>query len=119
MDGSHHVNLNSIIYKKGSIQRTKIESPFLAVKDFNTNFVQFLDFYWCSMLLLVTCKSALLRLQFPMCMNMHLKRFCVDEMLCMKGYNLWKSGQWLPEPEFWNEKLEGAIKKPIQLECLD
>ena len=54
-----------------------------------------------------------------MCMNMHLKRFCVDEMLCMKGYNLWKSGQWLPEPEFWNEKLEGAIKKPIQLECLD
>ena len=42
MEGSHHVNWNSIIYRKGIIHRTEIERPFLAGKGFNTNLVQFL-----------------------------------------------------------------------------
>ena len=60
MEGDRHVNRNSITYRKGAIQRTEIERPFLAVKGFNTNLVQFLNFYWHIMLLLVTCMSALL-----------------------------------------------------------
>ena len=42
MEGSHHVNWNSIIYRKGTIHRTEIERPLLAGKSFNTNLVQFL-----------------------------------------------------------------------------
>ena len=30
--GSHHVNWNSIIYRKGVILKTEIKRPFLAVK---------------------------------------------------------------------------------------
>ena len=39
MEGSHHVNLNSIIYRKAAIHITEIEKPFLATKSFNTNLV--------------------------------------------------------------------------------
>ena len=42
MKGSHHVNWNSIICRKGSIHRTEIERPFLAGRGSNTNLVQFL-----------------------------------------------------------------------------
>ena len=45
MEGSHHVNSNSIIYRKRAIHKTEIEMPFLAVKGFNTNLVQFLPLY--------------------------------------------------------------------------
>ena len=36
------------------------------------------------MLLLVTCMSALLQAQFPTCMDVHLKQFCMHEILCTK-----------------------------------
>ena len=42
MEGSHHVNWSSIIYRRGAIHRTEIERPFLAGKDFKTNLEQFL-----------------------------------------------------------------------------
>ena len=42
MEGSHHVNRNSIIYRKGAIHRPKIKRPFLAAKGFYANLVQFL-----------------------------------------------------------------------------
>ena len=42
MEGSHYVNWNSIIYRKGAIHRTEIERLLLAAKGFNTNLVQFL-----------------------------------------------------------------------------
>ena len=45
MEVSHHVNLNSIIYRKGAIHRTKAERCFLAAKGFNTNLLQFLPPY--------------------------------------------------------------------------
>ena len=45
MEGSHHVNWNSIIYRKGAIHKTEIERPFLATKGFNTNLVQFVSPY--------------------------------------------------------------------------
>ena len=41
MKGSHHLNLNSIAYRKGVIHRTKKERPFLTAKSFNTAIVQF------------------------------------------------------------------------------
>ena len=41
MGGSHHVNWNSIIYRKGAIHRTEIERLVLAAQDFSTN-IQFL-----------------------------------------------------------------------------
>ena len=45
MEGSHQANLNSIICRKGTVLRTEIERPFLAAKNFNTNFVNFLPPY--------------------------------------------------------------------------
>ena len=39
------VNWNSIIYKKGAVDRTEIERSFLAAKGFNTNLVQFLPLH--------------------------------------------------------------------------
>ena len=41
-EDSHHVNSNSIIYRKRAIARTERERSFLVVKGFNTNVVQFL-----------------------------------------------------------------------------
>ena len=65
MEGSRHVNWNSIIYRKGSIQRTEIGRPVLAVKGFSTKLVQFLNLYHRIMLLLVTCTSSLYVHHFP------------------------------------------------------
>ena len=45
MEGSHHVNWNSIICRKGVVHRTEIEKPFLAAKGFKTNLVQFQSLY--------------------------------------------------------------------------
>ena len=42
MEGSHHVNQNSIIYRKGAVHRTEIGRQSLAAKGFNTNSVHFL-----------------------------------------------------------------------------
>ena len=36
------------------------------------------------MLLLVTCMSALSRTRFPTCTDVHIKRFCMHEILCTK-----------------------------------
>ena len=44
------------------------------------------------MLLLVTCTSALLWAQFPAYADVHLKRFCLHEILCTENYNLWRPG---------------------------
>ena len=46
-----------------TIHRTEIERPFLGAKGFNTNYFNF----YCCIILLVTCTSALLRAQVPMC----------------------------------------------------
>ena len=46
----------SIMYRKKAIHRTEIERSLLAAKGFNTNLVQFLNFY-----VLFLCASALLR----------------------------------------------------------
>ena len=45
MEGSHHVNWNSIIYRKGAIHKSEIGRSLLAGKGFNTNLVQFLPPY--------------------------------------------------------------------------
>ena len=37
MEGSHHVNQNSITYRKGAVQRTEIERPFLAATGIISN----------------------------------------------------------------------------------
>ena len=78
----------SIIYRKGAIQRTETEKPVLAAKGFNTNLGQFLNFYCCVILLLVTCMSAHLHTQSPMYTAVHLKRFCVHKILYTKNYKL-------------------------------
>ena len=44
------------------------------------------------MLLSVTRWSALLRVQFPMCMDVHLKWFYVHKISCMKNNNLLRPG---------------------------
>ena len=54
MAGSHHVNWNKAIYRKGAVNKTETDRLFLAATGFNTNLVQFLPL---TMLLLVTCKS--------------------------------------------------------------
>ena len=60
--GIDEARMNIVICRKGLIQRTEIERPFLATKSFNSNLVQFLDSCHCIMLLLllVTCMSTLL-----------------------------------------------------------
>ena len=80
----------SIIYRKEAIHKAGIERPSLATKGFNTNLVQFLNFYRCIMLLLVMHASTLLPAQFSLCTDMHLKQFCTHKILCMKNYNLWR-----------------------------
>ena len=45
MEGSNHVNWNGIIYKKGTVHMTEIESPFSAANGFNTNLVRLLTPY--------------------------------------------------------------------------
>ena len=89
MEGSHHLNWNSIIYQKEATQ----ERPFLAAMDFNTNLVQFLNFYCRIMLSLVMCTSALLRTRFPTCTDVHIKRFYIymHKILCTENYNLWRA----------------------------
>ena len=42
MEGSRHVNCNSIIYRKRTVHRTEIERLFLAAKGFNT--IQYIFF---------------------------------------------------------------------------
>ena len=59
MEGNHYVNWNSIIYRKAAIQRIEQEAPFLPAKGFNTNLVQFPNFYHCIILLLVTSMPAI------------------------------------------------------------
>ena len=46
IEGSHHINWNSIIYRKVAIHMTEIERPFLAVKGFNANLLQCLPPYY-------------------------------------------------------------------------
>ena len=48
MEGNHHVNWNSIIYRKGAIYRTEIERLFLAAKGFNTKVAT--EFLWMTSL---------------------------------------------------------------------
>ena len=45
MKGSHHVNSNSLIFRKGAIHKTEIEA-FSEAKDFNTNLVHFLPLHY-------------------------------------------------------------------------
>ena len=45
MEGSHHVNWNSTIYRKGAVHRIEREKPLLAAKAFDTNLVQLLPPY--------------------------------------------------------------------------
>ena len=56
MEGSHHVNQNSIIYRKGAVYtQTEIERSFLSAKGFNTNLVQFLPLYNVIMSIMHIC----------------------------------------------------------------
>ena len=45
IEGSHHVNWNSIICRKRAVHTTEIERPFWAANGFNINLVQFLPLY--------------------------------------------------------------------------
>ena len=80
MEGSHHVNGNSIIYREGAIHRTEIERSFLAAKGFNSNLVQFLLSYH-----VVICKVQVCSF---MCTDVHIKWFRMYKILCTKNYNL-------------------------------
>ena len=80
MEGSHHVNSNSIIYRKRAIHKTEIEMPFLAVKGFNTNLVQFLPLYHVIISNMHVCSVR--------CMDVHVKWFCTHKILCKKNYNV-------------------------------
>ena len=42
MEGSHHVNCNSIMFRKRTVKKTEIDRLFLAAKSFNTNLVHLL-----------------------------------------------------------------------------
>ena len=42
MEGRHHANWSSVIYREGAVNRTETETPFLPGKDFNTNLIHFL-----------------------------------------------------------------------------
>ena len=41
MEGSHHVNCNSMMFRKRTVKKTEIDRLFLAAKSFNTNLVHF------------------------------------------------------------------------------
>ena len=101
MEDGHHVNWNSAIYGQEAMHilklQTEIERSLLAAKGLNTNLVHFLNRI---MLLLVTCTSALLRVRFPTCTDVHLKRFCVRNILCTKNYDLWRPG-WTKSKIRW------------------
>ena len=71
----------SIIYRKGAIHRTEVERPFLAVKGFDANLVQFLPPYHVII-------SNMHIFSFT-CTNVHLKRFYVHGKLeFMKAYEV-------------------------------
>ena len=101
MEDGDHVNWNSAIYGQEAMHilklQTEIERSLLAANGLNTNLVHFLNRI---MLLLVTCTSALLRVRFPTCTDVHLKRFCVHNILCTKNYDLWRPG-WTKSKIRW------------------
>ena len=80
VEDSHHVNWNSIIYRKGATQGLKQRGNFQLLK---VLILIHYNFYHCSMLLLVICMCALLYAQFPMCIDVHEKRFCAHRILCI------------------------------------
>ena len=45
MEGRHHANWSSVIYREGAVHRTETETPFLPAKDFNANLIHFLPPY--------------------------------------------------------------------------
>ena len=97
MESSHHVNWNSIIYRKGALHRTEIDKPFLNAKGFDINLAQyqfllsnhFIIYYVRVILLYIMC--AVSCAQFPISTGMHLKQFCLHRILCTKNYNFWRA----------------------------
>lgn len=86
MDGSHHVNVDSIIYRKRAIHRTALERPFLHAKGFNTNLVQFLMQYH-----VITSKVHVYSstcIIFHVHGSAHKTVLCVRKILIYEGLNL-------------------------------
>ena len=121
MEGSHHVNWNSIIYRKGAIHRTEIERPLLAAKRFNTNLVQFLTPYCVTISNMHVCCF--------MCMISHVHR-CVPKTVLQvrnvvhKKFNLWRPVIYPPSilkqsPRYIEKKdSETSLRKDIFDESL-
>ena len=103
MEGSHQVNWNSIVYRKGAVQWTEIEWPFLAAKGFNTNLVHFLPPYH---VIFSNVHLSSLCAWFPTGMDVHLKQHCVHKILCTKNYNLWRL-----EFELWSTDIKVEDQK--------
>ena len=88
MEGWHHVNWNSIIYRKEALLRTKIEKLFLAAKDFNTNLAQFLplchvtnNMYVCSF----TCTISH-RHRHALTMDLHTQNLVWKKIIVYEDY---------------------------------
>ena len=84
MEGSHHGNQNIVMYSKGAVHRTEIGRPFLAAKGFNNYLRHFLLAYDVT---ISNIHIYSLQARFPTCMNVHLNRVCMNEILCTKNYN--------------------------------
>ena len=72
--GSHHVNWNNIIYRKGAIHMTW---PFLAAKGFNTNLVQCLPLFYVIISNMHVCSF--------ICIISHVHRHASKTVLCTQN----------------------------------
>ena len=85
MEGSHHVNGNSITYWKGAIHRNEVERQFLAAKGFNTDLVHFLLLYQVIISNVHVCSFTGTISDVHGCAPKMVLR---DKIFCMKNYNL-------------------------------
>ena len=82
--GQSSCKLKQQIYRKGAIQRTETERPFLAGKVFNNNLVQFPKLLSPYHVIVSNVDIYSLYALFPKCTDVHLKRFCVHEISARK-----------------------------------
>ena len=85
MEGSYHVNWNSIICRKGEIHRTEIERLFLTAKGFNSYLVQFLLTYHVIISNGHACSFMISHLH-----GHASKMICVYEVFCTESCKLWR-----------------------------
>ena len=96
MESSYHVDWNSIVWRKGAVQRMEIGRPFLAAKGFNTNLIHFLWLY-----------HIIINVHF--CIS-NVPRHKTKKVLCAQQFLYKKLQLWRPAYFCWSmETITGAL----------